>query len=172
MDGALPPSSCDQRLEPVAAHTVRAAIIAIVVAYRSDPSNRRTAVTQRSRLRDAEALLREKSALFKRSSGEKCCSAFPDFSGHGKGSERLTKLRKGAASQYWIIASWRSMIPDAPRCRHSSQIDIGLMRGAIHEPDQATASRVVLPKNVRFAVPVEVARTSDAPRCRHGSQID
>ena len=37
------------------------------------PGKRRTAVTQHSSLRDAEALLREKSALFKRSSGEKCC---------------------------------------------------------------------------------------------------
>ena len=44
---------------------------------------------QRSRLRDAEALLREKSALFKRSSGEKCCSAFRDFSGHGKAMDTL-----------------------------------------------------------------------------------
>src|SRR4029077_19291422 len=79
---------------------------------------------------------------------------------------------KGAASQYRIVASWRSMIPDAPRCRHGSQTDRGLMGGSIHEPDNALASGAVLPKNVRFAVPVEVARTSNAPRCRHGSQTD
>src|SRR5437667_12428235 len=43
------------------------------------------------------------------------------------------------------------------------------MRGAIHDPDQALPSRTVLPKNVRFAVAVKVARTRDAPRCRHRS---
>src|SRR5439155_880459 len=65
---------------------------------------------------------------------------------------------------------WRSIISDAPRCPHCSQIDGGLMRGAIHEPDNALPSRAVLPKNVRLTVPVKVARTSHAPRCRHGSQ--
>src|SRR5206468_7460724 len=44
------------------------------------------------------------------------------------------------------------------------------MRGAIHEPDNALAIKAVLPKNVRLAVPVKVARTRDAPRCRHESQ--
>src|SRR5207249_4858184 len=39
-------------------------------------------------------------------------------------------------------------------------------------PDKALASRGVLPKNVRVAVPVEVARTSDAPLCRFRWQID
>ena len=55
---------------------------------------------------------------------------------------------------------------------YRSQTDRGLKRGAIHEPDNALASGVVLPKNVRLAVPVKVARTSDAPRCRYRSQID
>ena len=64
------------------------------------------------------------------------------------------------------------IISDAPRCTYRCETDKGLQRGAIHEPDHALASRGVLPKNVRLAVPVEVARTSDAPRCRHGSQID
>ena len=44
------------------------------------------------------------------------------------------------------------------------------MRGVIHDLDSALASRAVLPKNVRFAVPIKVARTGDAPRCRHGPQ--
>src|SRR5437667_12093699 len=65
---------------------------------------------------------------------------------------------------------WRSIISDAPRCPHCSQIDGGLMRGAIHEPDNALPSRAILPKNVRLTVPVKVAGTSDAPRCRHESQ--
>ena len=37
-----------------------------------------------------------------------------------------------------------------------AQTDKGLKRSAIHEPDYALASRVVLPKNVRLAIPVEV----------------
>src|SRR5438552_16228874 len=61
---------------------------------------------------------------------------------------------------------------DAPRCGHRSQTDIGCMRRAIHQPDNALPSRAVLPENVRFTVPVKVARTSDAPRCGHRSQID
>src|SRR5438552_12036490 len=44
------------------------------------------------------------------------------------------------------------------------------MRGTIHDPDQALPSRAILPKYVRLAVPVKVARTCDAPRCRHESQ--
>ena len=47
-----------------------------------------------------------------------------------------------------------------------------MKRGAIHEPDHALAGKGVLPKNVRLAVPVEVARTSDAPRCLYRSQTD
>ena len=46
------------------------------------------------------------------------------------------------------------------------------MHGAIHEPDNALPSGVVLPENVRFTVAVEVTRTNDAPRCRHRSQTD
>ena len=42
------------------------------------------------------------------------------------------------------------------------------MRGAVHEPDKALASRAVLPKNVRFPVTIEIARTDDGNR--HGSQ--
>ena len=34
------------------------------------------------------------------------------------------------------------------------------------------AGKVVLPKNVRLAVPVKVARTSDAPGCPYCSQTD
>ena len=64
------------------------------------------------------------------------------------------------------------MISDAPRCIYLCENDKGLKRGAIHEPDSALAGNGVLPKNVRLAVPVEVARTSDAPRCPYRSQID
>src|SRR5438876_7644397 len=67
---------------------------------------------------------------------------------------------------------WRSIISDAPRCPHESQTHSGGTRGAVHEPNNALPSRVVLPENVRFTVPVKVAGTSDVPRCRHGSQID
>src|SRR6266568_1596243 len=70
------------------------------------------------------------------------------------------------------VNGYRLIICDAPRCRHHSQTDTGLIRGAIHDPDNAVASRGVLPKNVRLTVPVEVARTSDAPRYRHRCQID
>ena len=48
------------------------------------------------------------------------------------------------------------MISDAPRFIYRCETDKGLKRGAIHEPDYALASRVVLPKNVRLAVLVEV----------------
>src|SRR5437667_456293 len=65
---------------------------------------------------------------------------------------------------------WRSIISDAPRCRHESQTHTGGTRGAVHEPDNALPSRVVLPENVRFTVPVKIDGTSDAPRCRHESQ--
>src|SRR5215475_1170510 len=64
------------------------------------------------------------------------------------------------------------IISDAPRCTYRCETDKGLKGGAIHEPDYALASNGVLPKNVRLAVPVEVARTSDAPRCIYRSQID
>ena len=64
------------------------------------------------------------------------------------------------------------MISDAPRCIYRCETDKGLKRGAIHEPDYALAGNGVLPKNVRLAVPVEVARTSDAPRCVYRSQTD
>src|SRR5438876_10649716 len=65
---------------------------------------------------------------------------------------------------------WRSIISDAPRCRHESQTHTGGTRGGIHEPDNALAIKAVLPKNVRLAVPVKVARTRHAPRCHHESQ--
>src|SRR5439155_483067 len=52
---------------------------------------------------------------------------------------------------------WRSIISDAPRCRHESQTHTGGTRGTIHEPDNALPSRVVLPKNVRLTVAVEIA---------------
>src|SRR5437764_7931749 len=63
-------------------------------------------------------------------------------------------------------------ISNAPGCVYCSQTDSGLKRGAIHERDKALASGVVLPKNVRLAVPVKVARTSNAPGCPYCSQID
>ena len=60
--------------------------------------------------------------------------------------------RAGNPGQHssWLIIS------DAPRRRHRSQVDPGLIGGAIHEPDNALTSGVVLPKNVRFPVPVEI----------------
>src|SRR5215475_13978844 len=64
------------------------------------------------------------------------------------------------------------IISDAPRCTYRCETDKGLQRGAIHEPDHALASNGVLPKNVRLAVPVEVARTSDAPRWIYRCETD
>src|SRR5215831_5649528 len=64
------------------------------------------------------------------------------------------------------------IISNAPRGGYCSQTHTGLKRGAIHDPDNALASSAVLPKNVRFTVPVEIARTRDAPRCGHDSQVD
>ena len=55
---------------------------------------------------------------------------------------------------------------------YRSETDKGLKRGAIHEPDYALAGNGVLPKNVRLAIPVEVARTSDAPRCIYRCETD
>src|SRR5438477_6461573 len=66
----------------------------------------------------------------------------------------------------------RLIISDAPRCPHRWQTDAACIRGATHDPDTALASSAVLPKNVRLAVPVKVARTSDAPRCRNRWQTD
>src|SRR5947207_8584892 len=60
----------------------------------------------------------------------------------------------------------------APGWIYRSQTDNGLKRGAIHERDNAQASGVVLPKNVRLAVPVKVARTSNAPGWIYRSQTD
>src|SRR5438876_10776062 len=60
---------------------------------------------------------------------------------------------------------WRSIISDAPRCRHESQTHSGGTRGAVHEPDNALASRAVLPKNVWLTVRVEIALTGHAPGC-------
>src|SRR5206468_1795276 len=65
---------------------------------------------------------------------------------------------------------WRSIISDAPRCRHESQTHTGGTRGAIHEPDNALASRAVLPKNVRLTVAVEIALHSHRPDCEHASE--
>jgi hypothetical protein len=54
---------------------------------------------------------------------------------------------------------------DAPPCPYRSQTDRGLKGGAIHEPDNALASRVVLPKDIRLAVPVEVFVCAGNSRC-------
>ena len=54
------------------------------------------------------------------------------------------------------VSPCRLIISDAPHCRNRWQIGLACIGGAIHEPDNPLASRAVLPKNIRLAVPVKI----------------
>src|SRR5207248_2229543 len=83
----------------------------------------------------------------------------------------FTKTAVSGSQSLLILNRCRLVISDAPHCRHRWQIGLACIGGAIHEPDNPLASRAVLPKNIRLAVPVKIARTSDAPHCRARRQI-
>src|SRR5207248_2191093 len=83
----------------------------------------------------------------------------------------FTKTAVSGSQSLLILNPCRLVISDAPHCRHRWQIGLACIGGAIHEPDNPLASRAALPKNIRLAVPVKIARTSDAPHCLYRRQI-